>query len=239
MTAPRKAYSLLLKAYGPRGWWPATPPGASSPRYHPGNYALPGPRGTLEICLGAILTQNTAWGNVITALQRLHGAGAIELEKILRARPASLQGWIRSSGYFVQKTKKLKNFARYVLARRIPLTRWLRAAPLGELREELLSINGVGPETADSMLLYAGGRRVFVVDAYTKRIGSRLGWFRPEWPYAEVQAYLEVRLPRSVRVYQEFHALLVELGKRCCRPAPRCAECPLRGACPVGKRNKK
>lgn len=237
MIVPRKAYSLLFKRYGPRGWWPVTPSGAPSPRYHPRKYELPGPRGTLEICLGAILTQNTAWTNVVTALEKIQDEKGMKLKKIFDVRPTTLQSRIRSSGYFVQKTKKLKNFVRFALARNIPLTRWLRATPLAGLREELLSINGVGPETADSMLLYAGGRKVFVVDAYTKRIGSRLGWFEANASYDEVQTYLEARTPRSIRVYQEFHALFVELGKRCCRPKPRCGECPLRTACPAGKRN--
>ncbi len=236
MIAPREAYRRLLQRYGPRGWWPVTPPGAGSPRYHPGRFTLPGPRGTSEICLGAILTQNTAWSNVVTALERLHAVKAMDPRAVMRLRPASLQKLIRTSGYFVQKAIKLKHFSRHVLARGVPMTRWMRETPLPALREELLDIHGVGPETADSMLLYAGGRRVFVVDAYTKRIGSRLGWYPGSESYAAVQAFFTERLPRSVKVYQEYHALFVELGKRVCRPRPLCGECPLRTACPQARR---
>jgi len=181
--------------------------------------------------VGAILTQNTAWDNVVTALERLHAARALEPRRLLGLRTARLQGLVRTSGYYVQKTRKLQFFSRHVAALGRPLTRWLGDTPLPQLRDELLGIHGVGPETADSMLLYAGGRRIFVVDAYTKRIGSRLGWYPAGASYGEVQRFFTRRMPLSVRVYQEYHALFVELGKCACRTRPRCASCPLRRGC--------
>lgn len=231
----RKVYRRLLGRFGPRGWWPLTPRGAFSPRYHPGRPAAPSPRAAAEICVGAILTQNTAWTNVVKALESLHRDGPLSLERIAGMPSRRLQRLIRSSGFFAQKASRLKTFARHALRRERRLDRWLSSSPLSALREELLSIRGVGPETADSMLLYAGGRPVFVVDAYTRRIGSRLGWFPDSAGYEEIQAFLSKRLPRELRVYQEGHALFVELAKRACRTKPICGDCPLRGICPVGR----
>lgn len=232
---PRAACRALLRRFGPRGWWPVTPAGAATPRYHPGRYGAPGPQGALEICVGAILTQNTAWTNVVRALERLHGARALTLDR-LRALPRRrMEALVRSSGYFAQKTLKLKAFAKHAAGRGRPWHRWLREEPLARLRADLLSIHGVGPETADSMALYAGGRPIFVIDAYTRRIGGRLGWFDPGARYDELRLFFEARLPRSPRLYQEFHALLVELAKRHCRTRPSCAGCPLRVRCPAGR----
>jgi len=230
---PAAACRALLRSFGPQGWWPLTPPGARRPRYHPGRCGPLTERQALEVCLGAILTQNTAWTNVEKALASLHRAKAVDARRILRMPPRRLQALIRSSGFFVQKAKKLKNFARRLLSERAPLPRWL-GSPLRDIRGELLSINGVGPETADSILLYAANRPVFVVDAYTRRVGERLGWLEPSMRYEDVRGFFESRLPHSPRVYQEMHALLVELGKGTCRKRPFCARCPLRRRCPFG-----
>ncbi|MEK7744898.1 MAG: hypothetical protein AAB576_08785 [Elusimicrobiota bacterium] len=249
------AYRKLLSSFGPQGWWPlirgprgaapktseaalprVIPRSASFPCYHPGVYRKPGPGQALEICLGTILTQNTAWSNVVKALGALSGAGALDAERILRMSPARLQTLIRPSGYFVQKAVKLKEFCRRA-RQNGGAGRWL-SAPLGPLREELLRVHGVGPETADSMLLYAGFRPAFVVDAYTRRITQRLGWLEEGADYARTRAYLAARLPRSVKVYQEFHALFVELAKRfCSKRDPECPRCPLRGNCRTGRKH--
>lgn len=222
---PRSAYRLMLRRFGPRGWWPVTPRGSSRPRYRPGRYGPPGgEKAALEVCLGAILTQNTAWTNVEKALESLHRARAVSVPRLLRMRRTRLERLIRPSGYFSQKAGRLKGFLRRAPR---PLARWLKRVS----REELLAVKGIGPETADSILLYAAGRPAFVVDAYTRRIGARLGWYGDRAGYDEVQAHLTVRLPRSVPVYQEMHALLVELAKRHCRTAPACAGCPLSGGC--------
>ncbi|MEK9145332.1 MAG: hypothetical protein AAB339_06965 [Elusimicrobiota bacterium] len=237
------AYRKLLSSFGPQGWWPlirgprGPRRGASAPpAYHPGVYLKPRRREALEICLGAILTQNTAWSNVVKALSALSRAGALDAERILRMSPARLQALIRPSGYFVQKALKLKEFCRRV-SEEGGVRRWF-SRPLGPLREDLLGVHGVGPETADSMLLYAGSRPAFVVDAYTRRITQRLGWLEEGADYARTRAYLAARLPRSVKVYQEFHALFVELAKRfCSKRDPECPRCPLRGNCRTGRKH--
>lgn len=229
------AYRRLLSRYGPQGWWPVTPPGGRLPRYRPGRRARPSAREALEICAGAILTQNTAWSNVTRALEALHGAGAMDARRLAAMPLKELKRLVRPSGYFAQKSLKLRRFARHLLSRGGRADRWLAGGRTGPLREELLSLYGVGPETADSMLLYAGRRPVFVVDAYTRRIGSRLGWFPEAAGYDAVQAFFQERLPRSVPVYQELHALLVELAKRACRKRePDCPACPLKSGCARG-----
>jgi endonuclease-3 related protein len=182
--------------------------------------------------VGAILTQNTAWTNVVKALEAIHEAGAMSLGRLLRVPQRRLESWIRPSGYFVQKSLKLKAFCRFAAGLGRPLDAWLRGEPLPRARAALLSVWGVGPETADSMLLYGGGRPVFVVDAYTRRIASRVGWTRAADGYDEVQAFFLRGLPRSAQLYNECHALLVELAKRCClKTGPLCASCPIEEGC--------
>ncbi len=232
--APRRVYADLLKAYGPRGWWPVTVSRRRGPVYRPGFQGRLSSRQRAEVCVGAILTQNAAWTNVVKALACLHAAGLRDLESLARCRSARLARLIRSSGYFRQKARKLKAFARHALARG-PLERWLGGAPLPALREELLSLWGVGPETADSILLYAGGREAFVADAYTLRLGRRLGWFGEEAGYEEAQSFLIERLPRDARLYAEVHALIVEHAKRHCRAKPSCPGCPLKPRCHHGQ----
>ncbi len=214
-TAPPPANSLplyyqtLFDNLGPQRWWPAKTP--------------------FEVIVGAILTQNTSWLNVeraISNLRREHLLTPHALERIPFARLASL---IRSSGYFRQKTKKLKAFVRFLRAEYSGSLARMFRTPTLELREKLLAVHGIGPETADSILLYAGHKDVFVVDAYTKRIFSRHGFVSEDVSYEELRALIEAALPRDVSRYNEFHALLVQVGKNWCRPRePRCAECPLR-----------
>jgi endonuclease-3 related protein len=234
-SGPAQAYRLLLKAYGPRGWWPVTVGRGSDPVYRPGFHGALSERQRTEICVGAILTQNTNWSNVEKSLKALHQAGVWDFDAISRMARPRLAALVRSSGYFRQKAKKLKIFARHVAALGAPLRNWL-SKPLPALRHELLSLWGVGPETADSILLYAGARPVFVVDAYTVRIGRRMGWFRRH-DYAHVQDYFAERMPAVSHLYAEFHALLVELAKRHCRTTPACRGCPLSGICRHGRGN--
>ncbi|MFZ0638078.1 MAG: hypothetical protein WAN33_03985 [Candidatus Acidiferrales bacterium] len=202
-------YQTLFDHLGPQRWWPAKTP--------------------FEVIVGAILTQNTSWLNVeraITNLRRAHLLTPRALERVPFARLSSL---IRSSGYFRQKAKKLKAFVRFLRADYSGSLARMFATPTAELREKLLAVHGIGPETADSILLYAGHKDVFVVDAYTKRIFSRHGFVPEDVPYEELRALIEAALPRDVSRYNEFHALLVQVGKNWCRPRePRCAECPLR-----------
>ena len=230
---PRRLHAVLLERFGRQGWWPVTPAGGLRPRYVPGRGFPKKDSERLEIAVGAILTQNTAWTNVERALERLHRERAVTVETLAVERPSRLARWIRSSGYFRQKARKLRVLARWLLERGSRLGPLLEG-PLAAARERLLSLWGVGPETADSILLYAGGRPVFVIDAYTLRIGRRLGWLGAQDGYDSAQAYFHARLPRSAKLYAEYHALLVELAKRHCRATPACEGCPARPGCAFG-----
>jgi endonuclease-3 related protein len=183
---------------------------------------------------GAVLTQNTAWTNVDKALRRLAAARALTPRRIASLPARRLQGLIRSSGYFRQKALRLRGLSKHLLARWGGRLDRLLERSAGEARAELLSLNGVGPETADSILLYAGRHPVFVVDAYTRRIGRRFGLLETD-DYDEVQRFFMRRMTPTVHGYREFHALLVELAKRFCRTEPDCPPCPLRARCAAGK----
>jgi endonuclease III related protein len=201
-------FTALSSALGPQHWWPARTP--------------------FEVIVGAILTQNTAWSNVERAIANLRRERLLTpraLEKIDQRRLARL---IRSSGYFRQKARKLKEFVRF-LRRDFDgsLTRMFRT-PTAELRERLLAVHGIGRETADSILLYAGGHQVFVVDAYTQRILSRHALSHEKAKYEDVRALFEASLPAEPALYNEFHGLIVHVGKHWCRTRePRCNVCPL------------
>ena len=207
-TAPSLYYQALFDHLGSQNWWPARTP--------------------FEVIVGAILTQNTSWTNVeraIANLRREHLLNPRALERVPFARLANL---IRSSGYFRQKARKLKAFVRFLRDQYSGSLARMFRTPTLELREKLLTVHGIGPETADSILLYAGKKDVFVVDAYTRRIFSRHGWVPEDVSYEELRSKIEAALPRDVSRYNEFHALLVMTGKNWCRTRePRCSECPL------------
>jgi endonuclease-3 related protein len=206
----RKIYDVALDALGPRHWWPAET--------------------DEEVVIGAVLTQNTAWSNVEKALENLRRAGKLSLAALDRARPATVARLIRPSGYYNLKARRLKSVARFFVERCNGRgLASLRDEEPEALREALLGVYGVGPETADSILLYALGMPVFVIDAYTRRILERHGLARPQAPYEELRALFETNLPTDVALYNEYHALIVALGHRWCRPKPQCEECPLSG----------
>jgi endonuclease-3 related protein len=219
-------YVQLLAAHGPQGWWPA--PGKAGRKgidgrgYHPGDYTHPRtPEGRFEVVLGAILTQNTAWTNVEKALARLRGAG-IRLPADVRSCPQGrLARLIRASGYYNQKARKLKGIAK-LLSRRGALSP--QGAPD---RKTLLSQWGVGPETADSILLYAMHVPVFVVDAYTRRFLERVGIIDGGESYDCIQGIFHDALPPRHELFNEFHALIVAHAKIHCRAAPVCSGCPV------------
>lgn len=192
-----------------------------------------------EICAGAILTQNTAWTNVEKALEGLHGAGLLSQGGIAACRLPGLAALIKPSGYYRQKARRLKEFfARAAKEHPEGLERWFRSTPAEKLRRELLFYRGVGAETADSIVLYAAGLPSFVIDAYTRRIGERLGLGYGD-DYDAWKALFEAGLPRRPEIYNEYHALLVKLGKEFCRKTiPLCCGCPLRKECDhaAGKR---
>jgi len=207
-----QVHARLLDAYGPQGWWPLLTHEGTNPTktgslcgYHVGDYSFPrNDRERFEICLGAILTQNTAWPNVEKALRRLADRDAMSPRAILDMTPAELIDAIRPSGYYNVKARKLRRFAEFLLD----------LGARSPTREQLLGVWGVGPETADSMLLYAYGQPHMVVDAYTRRVLGHLSFVDPKAPYAAVKECCENALPEDVRVYQEFHALIVEHAKR-------------------------
>lgn len=234
--APRAVYSRLFRHFGPQGWWPVTPEGKTAPVYVPKRYGKRPEPEMLEICVGAILTQNTAWTNVEKAIAGLKGADAMRLRSLAMMRRSRLAGLIRPSGYYNQKAQRLQEFARYIIRCHGGSLRLFFDRPSAAVREELLALNGIGPETADSMLLYAAGKPVFVVDAYTRRFGGKFGWFS-DTDYHAVQKFFVEALPRSVAVYNEYHALIVALAKDHCRAKPRCAGCPVERDCFHGQRS--
>ncbi len=215
-----KIYQRLFEAFGPQGWWPGD--------------------GPFEVLVGAVLTQNTNWGNVEKALQNLKSAGKLSPQALHRMKPQELAKFIRPAGYFNIKAKRLKNLIDWLFERYDgSLERMFSTKDLNSLREDLLSVRGIGRETADSILLYAGNMPSFVVDAYTYRVLSRHLLIPEDSTYEEIKSLFEDNLPRDVQLYNEYHALLVKVGKDYCKPRdPKCQECPLGGphggACGLG-----
>jgi len=181
----------------------------------------------LEMIVGAILTQNTAWSNVEKAIVNLRKAGLLSVKKLREVRTPRLASLIRSSGYFNQKAIKLKAFLSFLDSEYGGSLGRMGRETTRTLREKLLSVHGIGPETADSILLYAFEKRLFVVDAYTLRIFARHGLLHARASYDESQRFFMERLPARARLYNEYHALIVRAGKEYCRKAPRCGGCPL------------
>jgi endonuclease-3 related protein len=216
-------YEKLLAAYGPQGWWPVTPPGELMPRYTGGPR---NPAQRFEVAVGALLTQNTSWLNASRAIESLHDAGLLSPRGIDGTDARTLARLIRSAGYFNQKAKRLKVLAKFF------------TAGTAVTRDNLLGLEGIGPETADSILLYGFGKPFFVIDAYTRRIFERLGIVEGGIPYERMREIFERALPRDVRLYQEYHALLVEHAKRFCRKRPLCEECPLLVLCRAAERDR-
>lgn len=211
MTTPDSIFQRLLEHYGPRDWWPADSP--------------------FEVCVGAILTQNTNWGNVEKAIANLKAADRLTPSAIASLPPQELAALIRPAGYFNVKARRLQSFCSFVLeAAHGDLAR-LFAQDWQQLRQWLLAVNGIGPETADSILLYAANQPSFVVDAYTRRIFSRLGLVDEAIAYEPLRSFCMQQLPPDRQLYNELHALIVEHGKQHCRPRPRCEGCCLAAQC--------
>lgn len=207
-TSLLKIYSLLYDRFGPQYWWPG--------------------ESKLEVIVGAILTQNTNWKNVETAINRLKENNMLSVEKMLE-NEYLLPELIRSTGYYRVKAERLINVMRKI--KEYGTLDMFLSLPMDILRSELLSIKGVGYETADSIILYAAGYPIFVVDAYTRRIFSRLGIIRGSERYEYIQDIIMNNTPKDTNLYNEFHALLVELGKRYCKKTPIHNGCPLSILC--------
>ncbi|MBI4591682.1 MAG: endonuclease III domain-containing protein [Candidatus Rokubacteria bacterium] len=203
-----RLYDALHGRFGPQGWWPA--------------------QSRFEVAVGAILTQNTAWSNVERALAALKAQRLLTPARLAAIPPARLARLIRPSGTYRVKAWRLGAFLAYLEECYRGSLRLMTSIPLGSLRRELLAVPGIGPETADSILLYALGRPVFVVDAYTRRVLARHRLVRHGAGYEEIRGLFERSLPSDPRLFNEYHALLVAVGKQYCRRRPRCEECPLR-----------
>ncbi len=205
----KEIYTRLFQALGPQGWWPGDTP--------------------FEVCVGAILTQNTNWQNVERAIANLKEAGVLSPEALYNLPEEMLAEMIRPAGYFRVKARRLKNFIRFLMERHQGDLDSLFSLPLDEARQQLLGVSGIGPETADSILLYAGGLPTFVIDAYTRRILLRHGLATEDLSYEDLREMFMRHLPQDPQLYNEYHALLVAAGKRFCRPQkPRCETCPLK-----------
>lgn len=216
-------YSLLLDKYGKQGWWPLSKKGLHS-IHHQGSPK--GDKDRFEIMVGAILTQNTAWTNVEKALHNLNKEKLLDIQRMHNIDTNHLASLIRPSGYYNMKAKKLKNLTSFILAfKSLDELFWQK-----NLRELLLSVNGIGEETADSMALYAAEKPYFVIDAYTRRIFSRL--LGKEFPtYDEWQMLFMDNIKHDVEMFKEYHALIVEHAKQHCRTKPACDGCPLSRKC--------
>lgn len=204
-------YARLLAARGHQRWWPGETP--------------------FEVAVGAVLTQNTAWTNVERAIANLKAAGALDAGTILALDEPALAALLRPAGYFNVKARRLRALVRYLCDEAGGDPARLDGRDVPRLRASLLAVPGVGRETADSILLYAVGLPVFVVDAYTRRIFGRLGRIDPDADYDAIRAVFEAALPRDVGLYNDYHAQIVALGKDVCRPRPRCEACVLSDLC--------
>jgi len=204
-------FTLMFNRFGPLSWWPAETP--------------------FEVCVGAILTQNTAWTNVEKAIAALKSAGAISPEIIRDIDPEELARLIRPAGYFNLKSRRLKDFIAWLYLRYDGSLEQMFSDAWESLRSELLQVRGIGPETADSILLYAGNKPSFVVDAYTRRLFHRLGFLPEDAGYDETRTLFMDGLPTDVQLFNEYHAQIVEQCKQFCRKKPLCNGCPLSAIC--------
>lgn len=200
-------YVLLRERFGPRSWWPAKSP--------------------FEVCVGAVLTQNTAWKNVVKAIDNLKAASSLDPWVVYHMAPDELAKLIRPAGYYNVKARRLRNFVVPLVERHNGELSRLFAAPVAELRADLLSINGIGKETADSIILYAARKPIFVVDAYTKRVLQRHSMVSSAADYDSVQELFHSNLPFDEPLFNDFHAQFVAAGHYYCRRQPLCEQCPL------------
>ena len=208
-----QVYKTLLEVYGPQYWWPAETP--------------------FEVIVGAILTQNTAWKNVEKATNALRNHGLVSFQELLHVSVEDLAPVIRSSGYYNQKADKLKTFCAHVGNHWQGNLEAFLEQDLHQLRSELMQLRGIGPETADSIALYAAEKPSFVVDVYTHRVFFRHGWVPEKLSYDDLRGFFMDCLPRDVSLFKEYHALLVRVGHLHCRRQPFCTGCPLESFGPL------
>lgn len=218
MTGLLAIFRSLESRFGAQQWWPAETP--------------------FEVITGAILTQNTAWTNVEKAIANLKAANALAPAALSRLSPTELEQLIRPAGFFRQKTARLRHVTTILVEHYGSDVEQLCGGPLDEARNRLLALPGIGPETADSILLYAAHRPSFVIDAYTRRIFARLGLLDGSESYDAIRARFMAELPPDVPLFNEYHALIVTLAKRHCRKRqPACSTCPLLASCRFAAQN--
>ncbi|WP_010252431.1 endonuclease III domain-containing protein [Acetivibrio cellulolyticus] len=205
-------YGLLFEKFGDQHWWPA--------------------KTQFEVIVGAVLTQFISWSNVVKAIDNLKKSNLLDAGKLYECDIEIIKELIKPAGFFNRKAVILKSVVAFVVEEFEGNLDKMFKTPLGVLREMLLKVRGIGPETADSILLYAGYKKIFVVDAYTVRIFSRLGFIKNDEKYHDVQAFFMKHLPEEVDLYNQFHALIVKLGSDCCSgKKPKCASCVLKSRC--------
>lgn len=205
----KSVFDRLLRTHGPPDWWPGDSP--------------------FEVMVGAILTQNTAWSNVEKAIANLKQANALSPSIIIKTHHKRLAKWLKPSGYFNIKAKRLKSFCCWLIEQGGEKALAQKTTEI--LRQELLSVHGIGPETADDILLYAFDRPVFVIDAYTRRIFGRLGLIEGDESYEDLRTWFEDNLDNNVKLFNEYHALIVMHGKDICSKRPKCSDCCLQPYC--------
>ena len=209
----RRIYEILFQKFGQQDWWPAEAKDAN--------------QATEEMIVGVVLTQNTNWANVERALHNLRREKVLSLKTLSQMPLKRLAELIRPAGYFNVKAQRLREVARYFVERWAGKYRPARATKIGLLRDQLLAVYGIGPESVDSILLYGFGQPSFVIDAYTLRIGSRHGFYPDKTKYDDARKLFMECLEPDVQMYNEYHALFVRIGKNFCKPKPLCKQCPL------------
>ena len=211
----QKIYDKLLNHFGNQNWWPAET--------------------KFEVIVGAILTQQTSWKNVEKSIKNLKDKNVLEPKKLFNLPVKRLESLIKPCGFFKVKTKRLRSFLEFFVENYDSNLDIMFETSLNDLRNNLLSVHGIGPETCDSILLYAGDKPIFVVDAYTLRLCERYSIINSR-NYEEVRKFFEKNLSKDVNLFKEFHALIVELGKNYCKTKPKCVECPLKRGCEYANR---
>ncbi|MEM8946270.1 MAG: endonuclease III domain-containing protein [Planctomycetota bacterium] len=206
-TFSQQVFDKLVDRFGPQHWWPAESP--------------------LEVIVGAVLVQNTSWRHVERALDNMRRNQLLSVDRILAAEVTALETLLRPAGYFRLKAQRLRSVMQFIQRDYHGSIDAMKLVDMNTLREQLLGVNGIGPETADAILLYALDQPAMVVDAYTRRVYARHGWVKYDVDYHQLQQHLVGELPAKVTIYNEMHALLVEVGKTYCRTAPQCDKCPL------------
>lgn len=214
MNRLQKAYDRLYTAYGPQHWWPGETP--------------------FDVLVGAVLVQGVAWPNVERAIANLQAADAMSPLAIHKLPQVELEQLVRPCGYYRVKAGRLRNLIDWLMQHHGGSVEKMLQVETAELRRQLLSVNGIGPETADSILLYAAQRPAFVVDAYTRRVLERHGWIEPGASYDQMKELFEQNLPRDTQFYNEYHALIVAVGNKHCSRTPKCEGCPLKKMLPRG-----